>query len=158
MNANCNVLPTSAGVKGRTLDARTKTIVTISMTNASSTSSATAMTAVAATTSATTRRVSPSARTRASSPDAYMASTPITRMTSAALIWTTKHANNNNKRKQQIKWEKQSRHDTYAMHHRHNDSWTSSKLSCLAEPVIPSLVTKDTHDTAAEMTRFWARN
>ncbi len=47
-------------------------------------------------TSATTRRVLPSARTKASSPDAYMASTPITRMASAALIRAIKHANNNN--------------------------------------------------------------
>ncbi len=33
-NANCNVLPTSAGVKGRKLNAMTATIVTISMANA----------------------------------------------------------------------------------------------------------------------------
>ncbi len=87
MNANWNIPPTSAGVKGCTLDARTATIVTIRMADASSSSSAT--TVVAATTSATSRKVSPSVRTRASSPDAYTASTPINRMTSAVLIHAT---------------------------------------------------------------------
>jgi hypothetical protein len=111
------------------------------MTNASSTSSMTM--AVVATTSATTRRVSPSARTRASSPDAYMAITPITRTTSAALIRTTKRANNNNKCKQQKNGKKQSRRDMYATRHARDDCWTSSKSSGLAEPVTPSLVTKD---------------
>jgi hypothetical protein len=33
-NANCIVLPTSAGVKGRTLNAMTATILTISMADA----------------------------------------------------------------------------------------------------------------------------
>ncbi len=92
-NANCNIPLTSTGVKGRTLDTTTATIVNLSMANASSTSTATM--AVAATTSVTTRRVSPSMKTRASSPDAYMASTPITCTTSAVLIRTTKHANYN---------------------------------------------------------------
>jgi hypothetical protein len=55
---------------GHTLDATTATIFTISM-DASSTSSTTV--AVMAATSATTRRVSLSARIRASSPVAYMA-------------------------------------------------------------------------------------
>jgi hypothetical protein len=49
--------------------------------------------------------------------------------------------NNNNKRKQQTK--KHSRHDTYTTCHARNDCWTSSKLSCLAEPVTPSSVTKE---------------
>ncbi len=38
---------------------------------------------------------------------------------------------------------KQSRRDTYATRHAHNDCLTSSKSSRLAEPVTPSLVTKD---------------
>jgi hypothetical protein len=92
-NANYIVLPTSAGAKGRKLNAMTATIVTVSIVNASSTSSAT--TAVAAD-KRNDKKSTPSARTRASSPDAYTASTPITRMTSAALICTTKRANNNN--------------------------------------------------------------
>jgi hypothetical protein len=33
-NANCNISPTSAGVKGRTLNATTATIVTVSMADA----------------------------------------------------------------------------------------------------------------------------
>ncbi len=53
-------------------------------------------TTVAVMTSATTRRVSPSMRTTASSPDAYTESIPITCTTSAALIRATKRANNNN--------------------------------------------------------------
>ncbi len=134
-------LPTSAGVKGCTLNATTATIVTLIMTNASSTSSAT--TAVMVTTSSTTRRVSPSARTRASSPDAYTASKLITHMMSAALICTTKCANNNNKCKQQKNRKKQSHRDTYAMRHTRGDCWKSSKSSRLAEPVTPSPVTKD---------------
>jgi hypothetical protein len=93
-NVNCNVLPTSTGVKGPMLNGTMATIVTVSMANARSTSSATM--AVVATTSTTTRRVFPSTRTRASSPDAYTASMPITCTTSAMLIRTTKHANNNN--------------------------------------------------------------
>jgi hypothetical protein len=117
------------------------TTVTVSMTDACSTSSG--MMAVAAATSATTRRVSPSTRTRASSPGAYTASMPITCTTSATLIRTTKCANNNNKHKQQIKWEKQSRCNMYATRHVCNNHWTSSKSSRLAEPMTPSLVTKD---------------
>ncbi len=46
MNANCTVSPNSAGAKGCTLNVTTATIVTVSMADASSTSSAT--TAVAA--------------------------------------------------------------------------------------------------------------
>ncbi len=76
-NANCNILPTSAGATGCMLNATTATIVTISMANASSTSSTTM--AVVATTSTTTRRDPPHARTRASSPATYTASTPIAR-------------------------------------------------------------------------------
>jgi hypothetical protein len=87
-------LPTSAGVKGCTLNATMATIVTVSMAGASSTSST--MVGVAAMTSTTTRRVSPSARTRASSPDAYRVSMPITCTASAMLIRATKHTNNNN--------------------------------------------------------------
>jgi hypothetical protein len=87
-------LPNSTGVKGHTLNATAATIVTIIMASASSTSSVTM--AVTVTTSATRRRVSPSMRTRASSPDAYMVSTPITYTTSAMLICATKRANNNN--------------------------------------------------------------
>jgi hypothetical protein len=98
MDANYNGLPTSAGATGRMLDATMATILTISMANVSGTSLA-----VAATTSATTRRVSPSVRTRALSPDAYMASTPIICMMSAALIRATKCANYNKKCKQQQK-------------------------------------------------------
>jgi hypothetical protein len=94
MNTNCNVLATSSGVKGHALNSTMATIVTVSMADASSTSSAT--TAVAATTSATTRMISPSARTRASSPDAYTASMPITHTMSATLIRATKCTNNNN--------------------------------------------------------------
>ncbi len=88
-NANCNVLPTSAGVKDHTLNATMTTIVTVNMANGSSTSSATM--AVTATTSVTTRRVSPSARTRASSSATYTASTPITCTTSATLICNQVH-------------------------------------------------------------------
>ena len=87
-------MPTSTGVKGHTLDATTATIITISMANVSNTSSVT--TAVMARTRATTRRVSPSVRIRASSPDAYMVSMPITPTMCAMLIHATKHANNNN--------------------------------------------------------------
>jgi hypothetical protein len=141
MNTNCNGWLTSAGVKGCTLDPTMATIITVSMTNARSTSSA--MTAVAATTSMTTRRVSPSARTKASSPDAYTASTPITCMMSAVLIRTTKRVNNNNKCKHKKNGKRQSHCDTYPMRHMHNNRWTSSKSSRLAEPVTPSLVTKD---------------
>jgi hypothetical protein len=82
-NANCNIFPTSAGVKGRTLNAMMATIVTVSMANAN---------------------------------------------------------NNNNKSKQQ---KKQSHCDTYAMRHTRVNCWTSSKLSCLAEPVTLSSVTKE---------------
>ncbi len=39
-NANCNIPPISTGVKGCMLDETKATIVTVSMTNASSTSSA----------------------------------------------------------------------------------------------------------------------
>ncbi len=49
---------------------------------------------------------------------------------------TTTSASNNKNGK---KW---SRHDTYATRYTRNDHWTSSKLSHLAEPVTPSLVTK----------------
>jgi hypothetical protein len=77
------------------------TIITFSMANASSTSSVTI--AVAAMTSATTRRVFPSTKTRASSPDAYMASTSITRTMSAALNWCNQACIYYNKRKQQQK-------------------------------------------------------
>ncbi len=128
-NANCNIPLTSTGVKGRTLDTTTATIVTVSMANGSSTSTATM--AVAATTSATTRRVSP----------AYMASMPITCMTSAMLICTTKCANYNIKHKQQQR-KKQSHCDMFALRHVHDDHCTSSISSCLAEPVKPFLVTK----------------
>jgi hypothetical protein len=93
-NANCNISPTSSGVKGCTLNATTATIVTVSMANKNNTSSVTM--AVEGTTSMTTRRVSPSARTRASSPDAYMVSTPIAHTTSVTLIHATKCRNNNN--------------------------------------------------------------
>jgi hypothetical protein len=96
--SRCDILPTSAGVKGCMLNATTVTIVTVSMANASSTSSAT--TTAVATTSATTRRVSPSARTRASSSATYTASTPITCTTSDVLICATKCTNYNNKLKQ----------------------------------------------------------
>jgi hypothetical protein len=41
MNANCDVLLTSAGVKGCTLDVTTATIITVSMADVSSTSSTT---------------------------------------------------------------------------------------------------------------------
>ncbi len=109
------------------------------MADASSTSSA--LTAVAATTSATTKRVSPSARTRASSPDAYTASTPINRTTSAALIRATKCTNYNNRGNNNNK--KHSCSNTCTMHHTHDNCWTSSKLSCLAEPVTSSPVTKE---------------
>jgi hypothetical protein len=81
--------------------ATTATIVLVGMANASSTSSA--MKAVPATTIGTTRRVSPSARTRASSSATYMASTSITCTTSTMLIHATKGANYNNKCKQQQK-------------------------------------------------------
>jgi hypothetical protein len=64
------------------------TIITVSIADTNSTSSATMV--VAATTSATSRRVSPSARARASSLDAYRVSTSITRTTSAALIRASK--------------------------------------------------------------------
>jgi hypothetical protein len=102
MNANCDILMTSAGVKGCMLDATMATIIIVSMANdASSTSSRTR--AVVATTSATIRRVSPSTRAWASSPDAYSASTSFTRRTSAALISAIKHGNYNNKHKQQQK-------------------------------------------------------
>ncbi len=133
MNANCNLSPTSTGVRGRTLDATTATILTVSMTDASNTSSTTM--AVAATTSALARRVSPSARTRASSPNAYRVSTPIPYTMSAVLIHAAKSTNNNNMCKQQ-KTGKNNAHD---------DCWTSSKLSCLTEPVTPSLLTKGKH-------------
>jgi hypothetical protein len=33
--------------------------------------------------------------------------------------------------------------DTYATRHTRNYRWTSSKLSCLAEPVTPSTMTKE---------------
>jgi hypothetical protein len=98
--------------------------------------------AVAATTSATTRRVSLSMRTRASSPDAYTVSMPITRMTSAMLICANERANNNKTCKQQPNKQKHSRHDMCTMRHARNNSWTSSKSSRLAEPVTPSSVTK----------------
>jgi hypothetical protein len=96
--------------------------------------------AVTATTIATTRRVSPSTRTRASSSATNTASTPITCTMSATLIHATKHANYNNKHKNT---HTHSRDDTCTMHHARNNCWTSSKSSCLAELVTPSLVTKD---------------
>ncbi len=136
-NANCNVLPTSAGVKGCTLEVTTATIVTVSMANASSTSSAT--TAVAVMTSTTTRGASLSARTRASSSATYTASTPITCTTyecrtnlQPSTQTTTTSAN-----------QKYSRHDTCTTRHARKDFWTSNELSCLAEPVTPSSVTKE---------------
>jgi hypothetical protein len=70
-----------------------------------------------------------------------MASTPITRMTIAALIRATKHANYNNKCKQQQ--QQRSRDDTCTTRHARNNHWTSSNASCLAEPVTPSSVTKE---------------
>jgi hypothetical protein len=74
-------------------DAMTATIITVSMVDASSTSST--RTVVVADKSG--NKKSPlSARTRASSPDAYTASTPITRTMSVMLICATKRANNNN--------------------------------------------------------------
>jgi hypothetical protein len=86
MNKNSNVLPTSAGVKGCTLNATTATIVTISMAD----------------------------------------------------------ANNSNNLQPGTKQQKnQNRRDMYVMHHERNNRWTSSKLSCLAEPVTPSSVTKE---------------
>ncbi len=87
-NTDCNVFLTSAGVKGRLLDAKKATIITVSMADANSTSSATM--AVVPMTSATTRRVSPSTRTRASSPNSYRVSTTITCTTSACRA----HGNN----------------------------------------------------------------
>ena len=100
------------------LDAKKATIITVSMADANSTSSATM--AVVPMTSATTRRVSPSTRTRASSPDAYTASTPITRTTSAALICAIKHTNNNNNlqaatKKTHATIVTRAPHDTHAM-------------------------------------------
>ncbi len=53
------------------------------------------------------------------------------------------NAINNKKRKQQKNGKKWNLRDTYTTRHAHNDCWTSSKLSHLAEPVTPSLVTKD---------------
>jgi hypothetical protein len=80
-------------------------------------------------------------RTRASSPDTYTVSTPITRTTSATLNHATKRANNNNNLQTATK--KHSRHDTCTTHHACNNRWTSSKLSRLAEPVTLSSVTKE---------------
>jgi hypothetical protein len=51
------------------------------------------------------------------------------------------NANSNNKRKQQQK--KHRFNDTCTTRHACNNHWTSSKSSCLAEPVTPSLMTKD---------------
>jgi hypothetical protein len=122
------------------LDAMTATIITISMVDASSTSSATTM--VLADKSGDKK--SPlSARTRASSPDAYTASMPITRTTSAMLICATKHANNNNLQAATTTQKNHSRSDTCTTRHARNDCWTSSKLSCLAEPGTPSPLTKE---------------
>jgi hypothetical protein len=56
-NANCNILPTSAGATGHTLNPTMAIIITISMANASSKSSAT--TVVKATTSTTTKKSTP---------------------------------------------------------------------------------------------------
>jgi hypothetical protein len=69
-----------------------------------------------------------------------MESTPITCMMSATLIRATKHANYNNKHKQQQ--QKHSRDNTCTMRHAHNNCWTSNESSCLAEPVTMSSVTK----------------
>jgi hypothetical protein len=139
MNANYIVLSTRAGAKGRKLNATMATIITISMANASSTSSAT--TAVAAD-KRNKKKSPPSARTRASSPDAYTASKPITSMTSAALIHATKRTNNNNSHAA-TKQQKHSRGDMCTTCHMRNNRWTSSESSCLAEPGTPSPVTKE---------------
>jgi hypothetical protein len=85
----------------------------------------------------------PSARTRTSSPDAYMVSTPITPTMSAALICTTKRTNNSNLQAATTTT-KHSRGDTCTtQHHAGDDCWTSSKLSRLAEPGTPSPVRKE---------------
>jgi hypothetical protein len=141
-------LLTSAGVKGHTFNATTATIVTVSMADASSKSSATL--AVAATTSATTRMISPSARTRASSPDAYTTSMPITHTMSATLVHATKCTNNNNNLQTVTKQKKHSHHDTCTTSNARNDHWTSSEASCLAEPVTPSSVTKEQAQAKAQ--------
>ncbi len=129
-NANCIVLPTSTGAKGCTLNAMTATIITISMADASSTISAT--TAVVA--DKLDNKKSPlRARTRASSPDAYMLSMPITHTTSAVLTCATKRANNNNSQAATTT-KKHSRGGTCTTRHTRDDCWTNSKSSCLAEP------------------------
>jgi hypothetical protein len=51
------------------------------------------------------------------------------------------NTNNNNKHKQQQK--NHSRDDTCTTCFARKDHWTSSKSSCLTEPVTPSLVAKD---------------
>jgi hypothetical protein len=135
---------------GRTLNATMATIVTISMVDASSTSSAT--TAVVVTTSTTTRRVSPSARARASSPDAYMASTSITCLTSIALIRAIKSVNYNNKHKQQQY--KHSRNDMCTTCHECNNHWTSSEASHLAEPVTLSLSSDKRTSASADNKKY----
>ncbi len=92
MHASCTISPASIGAMGHMVDAMTATIIIIIMAGVSSTSFTT--TAVTTTTSETTRRLPPSARTRTLSPDAYMASTPITRMTSSVPTRATKRTPN----------------------------------------------------------------
>jgi hypothetical protein len=53
---------------------------------------------------------------------------------------TTKHAKKNLQATK--KWKKSSR-VMYATCHARDNRWTSSKLSCLVEPLTPSLVTKE---------------
>jgi hypothetical protein len=78
INTKCNVLPTSGGATGCTLDATT-TIAVVIMVDTSSASSVTR--AVAATNKRDNKKSPPSVRTRAISPATYTTSTPITRCT-----------------------------------------------------------------------------